>query len=64
VDVRVLIIDDQKANRKLAREALWDARRTYDRNEVQSSNAGELEDFALQAYCQACSLEECHLTFA
>ena len=46
------------ANRTLAREALWDACRAYDRNEVEESNAGDLLQFAQAIYPAACSLPE------
>jgi glycosyltransferase involved in cell wall biosynthesis len=48
----------EEANRTLAREALWDACRAYDRNEVESSQAKELEEFALNAFAEATSLPE------
>jgi hypothetical protein len=47
-----------EANRALAREALWDACRAYDRNQVQLSQAGQLEEFALTAFAGATSLAE------
>ena len=46
------------AYRSLAREALWDACRAYDRNDQALSNVEELEDFALKAYDQTVSLPE------
>jgi glycosyltransferase involved in cell wall biosynthesis len=46
------------ANRALAREALWDACRAYDRNEVEISRAGELIDFAMTTYPNSTSLGE------
>lgn len=46
------------ANRALAREALWDACRAYDRNEVEESQANELIKFAMAAYARANSLSE------
>lgn len=46
------------ANRALAREALWDACRAYDRNEVEVSHADELVEFALMTYAAAASLAE------
>jgi glycosyltransferase involved in cell wall biosynthesis len=46
------------SNRALAREALWDACRAYDRNEVQESHAEELVEFALKAYPASPSLAE------
>jgi glycosyltransferase involved in cell wall biosynthesis len=48
----------EEAKRSLAREALWDACRAYDRDQVESWHAGELEDFALTTYSQATSLAE------
>ena len=48
----------QLANRALAREALWDACRAYDRNDVESSHADELVEFALMTYPGASSLAE------
>jgi len=47
-----------EANRSLAREALWDACRAYDRDEVESAHAGELEEFALSTCAEARSLAE------
>jgi hypothetical protein len=46
------------ANRTLAREALWDACRAYDRNEVEVSHAEELVEFAVTTYAGATSLAE------
>ncbi len=46
------------ANRALAREALWDACRAYDRNEVEISRAAELVEFAMRTYTAAASLPE------
>lgn len=46
------------ANLALAREALWDACRAYDRNEVEKSHADELVEFALMTYAEATSLAE------
>ena len=46
------------ANRALAREALWDACRAYDRNEVKESRADELIEFAVATYTKATSLPE------
>jgi glycosyltransferase involved in cell wall biosynthesis len=46
------------ANRSLAREALWDACRAYDRNDIDISHAGELVEFALTTYSKAASLGE------
>jgi hypothetical protein len=46
------------ANRSLAREALWDACRAYDRNEVAASQVEELIDFAMTTYPNATSLAE------
>ena len=50
----------EEANRALAREALWDACRAYDRNEVETSHAQELEQFALDTYAGATALAEYH----
>jgi glycosyltransferase involved in cell wall biosynthesis len=41
------------ANRALAREALWDACRAYDRNEVDTAQALELIEFATATYTAA-----------
>jgi glycosyltransferase involved in cell wall biosynthesis len=46
------------AYRSLAREALWDACRAYDRNDQSLSHVAELEEFALKAYDQTISLPE------
>jgi glycosyltransferase involved in cell wall biosynthesis len=46
------------ANRALAREALWDACRAYDRNDVVESGAHELLEFAITTYSRASSLPE------
>jgi hypothetical protein len=46
------------ANRSLAREALWDACRAYDRNQVELCRADELVDFAMATYPRADSLPE------
>jgi glycosyltransferase involved in cell wall biosynthesis len=46
------------ANRSLAREALWDACRTYDRNEVAACQVQELIDFAMTTYSNAAALAE------
>jgi glycosyltransferase involved in cell wall biosynthesis len=46
------------ANRTLAREALWDACRAYDRNEVEISHTEELVEFAMTTYAGAISLAE------
>ena len=46
------------ANRALAREALWDACRAYDRNQVEEARVHELEEFAVTTYPQATSLSE------
>jgi glycosyltransferase involved in cell wall biosynthesis len=46
------------ANRALAREALWDACRAYDRNQLEETGAHELEEFALTTYSKASSLRE------
>jgi hypothetical protein len=47
-----------EARRTLAREALWNACRAYDRDEVELSQADKLEDFALETYPDATSLGE------
>jgi glycosyltransferase involved in cell wall biosynthesis len=56
------IVDGTKlremANRALAREALWDACRAYDRNDVEKVRAREFVDFALSTYAAATSLPE------
>ena len=46
------------ANRTLAREALWDACRAYDRDEVEAAGAAELVAFAFQTFPEAESLPE------
>jgi len=46
------------AHRALAREALWDACRAYDRNEVEEAAAPALAEFALNTYHEATSLPE------
>ncbi len=46
------------ANRTLAREALWDACRAYDRNEVENAQTEELIAFAMTTYAKATSLAE------
>lgn len=46
------------ANRALAREALWDACRAYDHNQVDDARIQELVEFALSAYARAESLSE------
>jgi glycosyltransferase involved in cell wall biosynthesis len=46
------------ANRALAREALWDACRAYDHNQVDDVRIRELVEFALSAYARAESLSE------
>jgi hypothetical protein len=46
------------SNRALAREALWDACRAYDRNDVEGSHTEELVGFALATYSAAPSLAE------
>jgi hypothetical protein len=48
----------QDVLRTLAREALWDACRAYDRDEVELFNAEALESFALSTYPAATSLPE------
>lgn len=45
-------------NRTLAREALWDACRAYDRNRLDNGCAMELRDFALNTYAGAHTLSE------
>ncbi len=46
------------AKRTLAREALWDACRSYDRNQVEESRADALIEFALETCADAQSLPE------
>jgi glycosyltransferase involved in cell wall biosynthesis len=46
------------ANCALAREALWDACRAYDHNQVEASYADQLVEFAVTAYDGATSLPE------
>jgi glycosyltransferase involved in cell wall biosynthesis len=46
------------ASRSLAREALWDACRAYDRNEVAACQVKELVDFAKTTYLNAAALAE------
>jgi glycosyltransferase involved in cell wall biosynthesis len=46
------------ANRSLAREALWDACRAYDRDEVAACLVDELIDFAMTTYPNATALAE------
>jgi glycosyltransferase involved in cell wall biosynthesis len=46
------------AKRALAREALWDACRAYDRDEVKEARANELVEFAMMTYSGATSLPE------
>ena len=48
----------QQAGRCLAREALWDACRAYDRDQVAQRHAEDLVAFAFSAYEQADSLGE------
>jgi len=48
----------ESANRALAREALWDACRAYDRNQVQLCRTDELVEFATETYSRATSLPE------
>lgn len=48
----------EKAYRALAKEALWDACRAYDRNEVELCRANELVEFTLNAYAKAKDLPE------
>lgn len=45
-------------NRTLAREALWDACRAYDRNDLEASQVDDLVRFATAAYPGASSLPE------
>ena len=46
------------AKRALAREALWEACRAYDRNQVEETDADELARFAMTTYPAAGSLSE------
>jgi len=46
------------ANRALAREALWDACRAYDRDQVQEACANDLIEFATGAYPRITSVPE------
>lgn len=46
------------AGRALAREALWEACRAYDRNQVEEAGADELVAFAMTTYPAAMSLPE------
>ena len=46
------------AKRALAREALWDACRAYDRDEVEEARANELVEFAMTTYPGVTSLPE------
>lgn len=46
------------ANRALAREALWDACRAYDRNQVEQTGAHDLVEFAMATYSGTSSLPE------
>jgi glycosyltransferase involved in cell wall biosynthesis len=59
---RPLIADvdrlEEAARRSLAREALWDACRAFDRNDVDASNVEALEEFARNTYARATSLPE------
>ena len=48
----------ETANRTLAREALWDACRAYDRNDLEASQVEDLVRFAATAYTGADSLSE------
>jgi glycosyltransferase involved in cell wall biosynthesis len=48
----------ENVRRSLAQEALWDACRAYDRDDVESAHASELETFALSTYSAAKSLAE------
>ena len=59
---RQIVIDADRlwesANRALAREALWDACRAYDRNQVQEAGVSELLEFASAAYPKISSIPE------
>jgi glycosyltransferase involved in cell wall biosynthesis len=59
---RHLLVDADRlyelANRALAREALWDACRAYDRNQVDAAHAGDLVEFAMTTYADAATLPE------
>jgi glycosyltransferase involved in cell wall biosynthesis len=46
------------ANRAMAREALWQACRAYDRDEVEKAGASEMVDFAMATYPASSSLSE------
>jgi glycosyltransferase involved in cell wall biosynthesis len=46
------------ANRALAREALWDACRAYDCDQLEERSAHELVEFAISTYAKASSLPE------
>jgi glycosyltransferase involved in cell wall biosynthesis len=46
------------ASQALAKEALWDACRAYDRDEVELCQANELEEFAMETYAEAKYLPE------
>ncbi|MGA7795777.1 MAG: glycosyltransferase family A protein [Candidatus Acidiferrales bacterium] len=48
----------ESANRALAREALWDACRAYDRNQVEASSAEQLIEFARSTYAGVSRLPE------
>ena len=48
----------EQAHRSLAREALWDACRAYDHDQVTSRGAEELVDFACETFSEATSLPE------
>ncbi len=59
---RAILADAQTlqrlANRAMAKEALWDACRAYDRDEVELCQAAELESFAMASYDEATTLPE------
>jgi hypothetical protein len=46
------------ANRVLAREALWDACRAYERDDLEETGAHELVEFAMTTYPETSSLPE------
>ena len=48
----------QRVDRVLAREALWDACRSYDRDEVDARHIANLVKFAFETYADAASLAE------
>lgn len=47
-----------QANRALAREALWDACRAYDCNQLEERSAQELVEFAMTTYSKASTVPE------